>query len=252
MFLIVYSISNNHFQFLISDFLTIVNCVKLEVRPLLLPHLVKLTSIIEPGLTELTWVSSEWKLYSEDVREAIRKFKELVERVHDVYTNRVQEILAAMQVISLHALPDCYDEPWTIEYFLEKNEGLCRFAANELHRKSLMVEEAVEEILALVKRNPWEGEFFFEEEDHEVQTEAGSNSSQQQSDWSLVWECFERPHLLLHANMCKSMMDLVKGAVGEMRRFYSRKVVDVLVKVTRQSLDAIRRRFSPNGIFQIY
>lgn len=46
--------------------------------------------------------------------------------------------------------------------------------------------------------------------------------------------------------MCKSMRDMVKGAVGEMRRFYSRKVIDVLVKVTRQSLDAIRKRFTPS------
>lgn len=40
------------------------------------------------------------------------------------------------------------------------------------------------------------------------------------------------------------MEDVVKGAVGEMRKYYSRKIVDVLVKVTRQSLDALRKRFS--------
>lgn len=62
-----------------------------------------------------------------------------------------------------------------------------------------------------------------------------------------MWECFESPHLLLGENMSKAMLDMVKGAMGEMRRYYSRKVIDVLVKVTRQSLDALRRHFDMNG-----
>lgn len=75
-------------------------------------------------------------------------------------------------------------------------------------------------------------------------TDVGTASSQQQSDWSLVWECFEKPHLLLSGGMAKAMQDVVRGALGEMRRYYSRKIVDVLVRVTRTSLDALRKRFS--------
>lgn len=88
---------------------------------------------------------------------------------------------------------------------------------------------------------------FLLDEDQDIQTEIGSSTTQQQSDWTQLWECFEKPHLLLHPNMCKSMVDSVKGAVTEIRKFYSRKVIDVLVKVTKQSLDALRRRFSPSG-----
>ena len=36
---------------------------------------------------------------------------------------------------------------------------------------------------------------------------------------------------------------MVRNAVAEMRRYYSRKVVDVLIRVTRQSVDAMRKRF---------
>lgn len=77
--------------------------------------------------------------------------------------------------------------------------------------------------------------------------DADTASTQQQSDWSLVWECFESPHLLLGGGMSKAMQDMVKGAMGEMRRYYSRKIIDVLVKVTRQSLDSLRKRFDVNG-----
>ena len=44
------------------------------------------------------------------------------------------------------------------------------------------------------------------------------------------------------------MQEVVKNAVSEMRRYYSRKVVDVLIKVTKTSLDAIRKRFSRENL----
>lgn len=36
---------------------------------------------------------------------------------------------------------------------------------------------------------------------------------------------------------------MVKNAVNEMRRYYSRKVIDVLIKVTRRTLDLIIKQF---------
>lgn len=55
-----------------------------------------------------------------------------------------------MQKITLHSMPES-DQPWTIEEFVEKTEEVCRLAAVDLYRKSMMVEEAVEEVLDLVK-----------------------------------------------------------------------------------------------------
>lgn len=53
---------------------------------------------------------------------------------------------------------------------------------------------------------------------------------------------------------------MVCNAVVEMRRYYSRKVIDVLIKVIRAALDTIRRRFisddedpvSQKPIFALY
>jgi dynein heavy chain len=74
----------------------------------------------------------------------------------------------------------------------------------------------------------------------------GSAASQQQQDWSIVWEYFDSPHKLLvqdRSGLSKVMQDMVHNAVAEMRRYYSRKVVDVLIKVTRHSLDCLQKRF---------
>lgn len=66
-----------------------------------------------------------------------------------------------------------------------------------------------------------------------------------QQDWSLIWNSFDDPHQLLitPGSLPKGLQDMVRNAVSEMRRYYSRKVVDVLIRVTRNSLDAIRKRF---------
>lgn len=72
-----------------------------------------------------------------------------------------------------------------------------------------------------------------------------SGGSNQQQDWSILWSCFENPLSLLSSNngLPKGMKDMVSNAVSEMRRYYSRKVIDVLIKVTRSSLDMLRKRF---------
>lgn len=73
-----------------------------------------------------------------------------------------------------------------------------------------------------------------------------SNQNQQnQQDWSILWSCFESPISLLHFQngLPKGMQEMVFNAVAEMRRYYSRKVIDVLIKVTRTTLDTMRRKF---------
>ena len=72
-------------------------------------------------------------------------------RVHDIYSNRILSVLASMQDITLQILPGD-EEIWTLDEFLEKSEDSCRQASIELNRKSQMVEEAVEEVLALVDK----------------------------------------------------------------------------------------------------
>lgn len=148
-------------------------------------------------------------------------------------------------------------ELWSVEQFLERNEDVCRHAAIELNRKSKMVEEAVEEVLDLVQKasvifrnmiGP-ENDLFGEEEQrmHSAEyKEEDQNTTGQQQDWSLLYSCFENPLSLFTSydgGLPKGMQDMVFNAIHEMRRYYSRKVIDVLIKVTRASLDNLRKRF---------
>uniref|UniRef100_A0A182YK77 AAA+ ATPase domain-containing protein n=1 Tax=Anopheles stephensi TaxID=30069 RepID=A0A182YK77_ANOST len=243
---------------LIKMFLSTIKKVKLEVRPLFLPQLVRLTAMLKPGLKSINWTNPKWVEFYENCKEAIETFDVLVARVHDIYANRILHVLLSMQDITLQSFPPD-DEMWTVEEFLENNEEACRQAAIELNRKSQMVEEAVEEVLDLVHRASQtfkrmvgaENDFFVDEDKKPEKSsptpEADDADGQgQQQDWSILWSCFENPlQLLSHhgGGLPKGMQDMVFNAVSEMRRYYSRKVIDVLIRVTRTALDSLRRRF---------
>lgn len=160
--------------------------------------------------------------FYEQCKEGINTFDILVQRVHDIYLNRVLFVLNSMQEISLQSLPT--NELWTVQEFLEKNEDACRAAAIELNRKSQMVEEAVEEVLELVQKasvifrnmiGP-ENDLFGEEEARmhsaEYQNDDPGGSNQQQ-DWSLLYSCFENPLSLFtsyEGGLPKGMQDMVR------------------------------------------
>lgn len=202
----------------------------------------------------------------------------MVVRVHDIYANRILNVLLAMQEITLLALPP-EDDLWTVEEFVEHSEQTCRSAAIELNRKSSMIAEAVEEVLLLVNNalqeckamfgadaetgnaaaggstktskstSPEGGQKAGSADGENGGADGGAASPSQPQDWSILWSCFENPLSLLASSsgLPKGMQDMVNNAVSEMRRYYSRKVIDVLIKVTRASLDTLRKMFVGDG-----
>lgn len=51
------------------------------------------------------WTNHRWIDFYEKCRRAIDAFEILVERVHDIYTNRILSVLVAMQDVHLQVLP---------------------------------------------------------------------------------------------------------------------------------------------------
>lgn len=85
-----FTLITNSLQSMIKELVFTSKRVKLEVRPLLLPHLVRVVSLLEPGLTSLNWTNPKWKEFYENTKEQIKEFDILITRVHDVYDNRYQ------------------------------------------------------------------------------------------------------------------------------------------------------------------
>ena len=63
-----------------NQFLRTVQRVKLEVRPLFLPQLVRLVSLLNPALQTLRWTDAAWESFCHNTTAAIHKFDVLVTR----------------------------------------------------------------------------------------------------------------------------------------------------------------------------
>lgn len=55
--------------------------------------------------TYVQWTDPKWVAFYERCKNAIETFDVLVIRVHDIYSNRILNVLMAMQEITLQTLP---------------------------------------------------------------------------------------------------------------------------------------------------
>lgn len=94
---------------MIEEFVAAVSCVKIEVRPLLLPQVARVAALLRPGLENKgAWAGGGWRTFATRAAGAVSAFSKLVERVHDVYCNRVLLIIASMRDVCPHALPGIF------------------------------------------------------------------------------------------------------------------------------------------------
>lgn len=100
-------------------------------------HLAKVDDVIEPGLTTLSWSSTQIHDYIACVYHALGKLELLMDRVHECTEFRIDAILRTMATTSLCELPE--DEPWTVDQFLENTQvrGECPWEYN-LHNWLLL------------------------------------------------------------------------------------------------------------------
>ena len=71
----------------------------------------------------------------------------MVDRANDIYTNRVEKLLESTVDVQLSSLPEA--EPWTIGDFVENIRAKCKEGSRELNKKSMMIEDAVEDLILL-------------------------------------------------------------------------------------------------------
>jgi dynein heavy chain len=95
-----------------------------DLRRLFTPHVNRIRSCLEPGLAEVTWTNFEWQEFTERCLTDIDDFSYLMSRANDIYANRIEKLLLAMNSIKLHALPE--QQPWTLDKFLQEIKVTCR------------------------------------------------------------------------------------------------------------------------------
>ncbi len=59
-----------------------------DLRRLFTPHVNRIRSCLDPGITEITWTNMEWETFTDRCQEDIENFAYLMSRANDIYTNR--------------------------------------------------------------------------------------------------------------------------------------------------------------------
>lgn len=67
------------------------------------------------------WTNQNWTQFYERCKQAIETFEVLVARVHDIYSNRILNVLMWMQDVSLQILPA---GEWVVWHVLRRQHSL--------------------------------------------------------------------------------------------------------------------------------
>ena len=84
------------------------------------PHLLKVDTVMSPGLTKLTWTSLNIDNYIHVVYDALAELELLMDRANDLVEFRIDSVLCEMAASLLCQLPG--DEPWSTDQFLENTQ----------------------------------------------------------------------------------------------------------------------------------
>ena len=202
----------------LSKYYSVVTSLAPDLKKLFYPHLQKIKAALDPGLTEFNWTSYHWKEFTDKVLHDIEHFGNIVKTANDIFDNRVEKTLHSISEMELYEFPK--SEPWTLEHFLEKVKENCVFVANELQRKSLMVEEAIEDLIRIaLDENPRK------KEEEEI-------ANDPVKDFLSVLDRYSANN--------------VSGSAKDLRRNYGNILSVKLINLVRTSLRILARYFNIN------
>ena len=246
---------NDTVMMILEKYNSAVSIIIPDLKRLFTPHVNKMRTALEPGLCEITWTNFDWEEFTEKCLEDIDNFRYLMSRANDIYDNRIEKVLKSMDEIKLYALPK--NEPWTLERFLEEIKCTCRESASDLHRRSVMIEDAVEDLIGLSLQA-------LNLPDPDA-ADDGSQGSSMQSPADSGDEDFNRKGVVqrrkwrkLESNQSsinndgsnllqvidRNSQNAVNNAAKELRRNYSKKVADKLAFLTKTSLKVLSKHFA--------
>ncbi|KAK7114139.1 dynein axonemal heavy chain 5-like isoform X2 [Littorina saxatilis] len=226
-------------------------------------HIAKLDDIIEPGLTTLSWSSTQISEYISKVYAALGDLELLMDRVHDVTEFRIDAILKDMASTTLCELPE--DEPWTVDKFIGNTQMLSAKGAHTLQTKSQTVEEAANELInMLVNIEPPEDKAedadeedagFDEEEqegtDEQAEKEAPDTAREESRATSRAGSRKSRPlssKATAIAKRKKEMRENIEESAMELLIHFNNRNLDALLRCVRNVLESLRKRITSSSM----
>ncbi|EPQ10653.1 Dynein heavy chain 5, axonemal [Myotis brandtii] len=233
-------------QMMLAEYQRVKSKMPPIIEPLMVPHLAKVDEALQPGLAALTWTSLNIETYLKHAFAKIKDLELLVDRVNDLIEFRIDAVLEEMSSTALCQLPQ--EEPLTCEEFLQMTKDLCVNGAQILHFKSSLVEEAVNELINMLL----DVEVPFKEESEKVSNVNGADSKNKSSvtakreghsDTSTSSLNADSGFLpLVTITRKKKEAEILEEEACELLSHFNHQNMDALLKVTRNTLEAIRKR----------
>ncbi|XP_070603204.1 dynein axonemal heavy chain 5 isoform X1 [Erythrolamprus reginae] len=231
-------------QLILAEYKRIKSKIQIPLLTLMAPHVAKVDELIQPGITTLTWTSLNIETYLENIFSKLDNLELLLDRVNDLIEFRINAVLQEISTVPLCSLPE--DDPLTCEQFLNMTKELCTKGVYTLHLKSSLAEEATNELINMlldldVQHKEDAGESFprgskaegiNEEEEGPLDVLASSQTASQLS-------------VGLSSPLTKKKkkeMEMLEEAAQELLSHFSHRNVDALLKVIRNTLEAIRKQ----------
>ncbi|KAJ8415685.1 hypothetical protein AAFF_G00402420 [Aldrovandia affinis] len=234
--------------------------VRAKIQPAFLqlatPHLAKVDEAILPGLTSLNWTSMNIEKYLNHIMTALADLELLMDRVNDLAEFRIDAVLQEMSSATLCLLPE--DEPVTCEEFVQTTRDLCIKAAQSLHTRSSLVEEAANELINMLLEfeQHREGE---EKACEHSRAESGvtQEESEGEEEGRSEGRLFSRnttaastgPHSPpVRRRRKKDLMEVMEEEAQELLSHFNHRNVDALLRLTRNTLEALRKRIHASSL----
>uniref|UniRef100_A0A2K5U8Y9 Dynein axonemal heavy chain 5 n=1 Tax=Macaca fascicularis TaxID=9541 RepID=A0A2K5U8Y9_MACFA len=235
----------SNMKMMLAEYQRVKSKIPSAIEQLIVPHLAKVDEALQPGLAALTWTSLNIETYLENTFAKIKDLELLLDRVNDLIEFRIDAILEEMSSTPLCQLPQA--EPLTCEEFLQMTKDLCVNGAQILHFKSSLVEEAVNELVNMLL----DVEVLSKEESEKISNENNINYKNENSakreegnfDTLTSFINARADALFLTTVMRKKKeTEMLEEEARELLSHFNHRNVDALLKVTRNTLEAIRKR----------
>ncbi|XP_022805941.1 dynein heavy chain 5, axonemal-like [Stylophora pistillata] len=255
----------NRLQLLLSESVRVLGRIPPAFKPLMSPHLAKVDAAIEPGLTMLNWTSLSLDVYMDSVYDALKGLELLIDRANDLVKFRIEAVLQEMSNTLLCELPS--DAPWTVERFLKNTEDLCKRGSELLESKSARVEEAANELISMLLELEEEDQDDELDSDEDLGNEdltkdkddgeqdkivprgesarsrprTGGSRPDSRSASSRLGSAVISPAAAA-AKRKREIRDQLNMEAQELLMHFIHKNIDAIVRVTRTTLDGMRKR----------
>jgi dynein heavy chain, axonemal len=139
---------------IVKEHARIMRSIKTIVKPLLKPHIDDLEKKIAAGLSVLSWTSLNVDGFIHLLAQALSRFAELVGKVNDVLSNRVENNLSTISRMLLISLPA--DQSFSYEEFVSMQTKFVAKQGSTIAVRNQEIRRSMQELVHLINKAPRE------------------------------------------------------------------------------------------------